>query len=160
MTNYVALLRGIMPTNPNMRNEKLRSVFETLGFSNVQTVISSGNVIFESNSKNISLLETKIKKELMKQLGIKSPAYIRSKEELEALIEKDPFKGAEHNSKSYLIVSFQRKEPKEIFNALDITNNEASKFMRDIEKKFGKDVTTRTWKTVERIVKKMNVVKT
>jgi hypothetical protein len=41
---YVALLRGIMPTNPNMKGEKLKAVFEGLGFSNVHTVIASGNV--------------------------------------------------------------------------------------------------------------------
>src|ERR1700694_4952258 len=101
MTTYAALLRGIMPTNPNMRNEKLRSVFEGLGFSNVHTIISSGNVIFESRSKDVSSLEIKIEKALLKQLGIKSPAYIRSKQELEHLIKKDPFKGAGHNPRSY-----------------------------------------------------------
>ena len=36
---YVALLRGIGPTNPNMRNEKLRGFFEVLVFEDVQTVI-------------------------------------------------------------------------------------------------------------------------
>lgn len=55
MTTYVALLRGILPLNPNMHNQKLRGVFEKLGFSNVHTVISSGNVIFETNSKNVSI---------------------------------------------------------------------------------------------------------
>ena len=158
MTSYVAILRGIMPMNPNMRNEKLRSVFEGLGFLNVHTIISSGNVIFESNSKNIPLLELDIEKELANRLNIKSPAYIRSKKELKGIIRKDPFKGAEHNSKSYLIVSFRRKRPKEVFNNLDITKKETAKFMRDIDKKFGKDVTTRTWKTVERILKKMELL--
>ena len=42
---YVALLRGIGPSNPNMRNERLRELFQKLGFQNVQTVISSGNVL-------------------------------------------------------------------------------------------------------------------
>ena len=156
MTSYAALLRGIMPTNPNMRNEKLRGVFEKLGFLNVHTIISSGNVIFESNCKNILSLEIKIEKELMKRLGIKSPVYIRSKKELAGLVRKNPFKSAEHNSKSYLVVSFRRCKPREIFNTLDMTNPKAARFMQDIEKKFGKDVTTRTWKTVGRILKKMN----
>jgi len=31
---YVALLRGIRPSVPNMRNEKLRELFEKLGFEN------------------------------------------------------------------------------------------------------------------------------
>ena len=147
-----------MPTNPNMRNEKLRGVFESLGLKNVHTIISSGNIIFESNSKNSTLLENKIEKELMKQLNIKCPTYIRSKEQLEKMIKKNPFKNSQHGSKSYLIVSFLKDKPMEVFNNLDITKPETAKFMQEIDKKFGKNVTTRTWKTVERIVNKMNLV--
>ena len=61
MTKYIAFLRGIGPGNPNMRNEKLRGAFEELGFKNVQSVISSGNVIFDSpaggQAKNIKTLD-------------------------------------------------------------------------------------------------------
>ena len=60
MTKYIALLRGIGPGNPNMRNDKLCGVFEKLGFSNVTPVISSGNVIFESDEINKKTLELKI----------------------------------------------------------------------------------------------------
>ena len=158
MSTYVALLRGIMPMNPNMRNEKLRGVFEGLGFTNVRTVISSGNVIFESRAKSIALLENKIEKSLGEQLGIKSPAYIRSKEQLVALVRKNPFKNAEHGRVSYLIVSFLKKTPGEIFTTLDLTTPASPDFMQVIEKKYGKDVTTRTWKTVERILKKMESI--
>src|SRR4051812_30410175 len=93
--SYAAFLRGIMPTNPNMRNEKLRGVFESLGFSNVQTVISSGNVIFESTSKDkdVAKLEITIEKALTAKLGINSTTIIRSKNDLEKLIASDPFKG-------------------------------------------------------------------
>jgi uncharacterized protein (DUF1697 family) len=35
---YAALLRGISPTNPNMKNENLIRVFEDSGFQNVRTV--------------------------------------------------------------------------------------------------------------------------
>lgn len=54
MTQYAAFLRGVAPTSPNMHNKKLRSVFEGLGFTNVTTVISSGNIIFESPVKTTS----------------------------------------------------------------------------------------------------------
>ncbi len=156
MTIYTAFLRGIMPMNPNMRNEKLRAVFESLGFSNVQSVISSGNIIFQSSSKDSVGLENKIEKALLKELNIKSPAYIRSKEQLEALIEKNPFRDAEHNSKSYLIVSFLKKSPGEICTVLDLSGPKTPAFMATLDKKFNKEVTTRTWKTVGRIVQKMN----
>jgi uncharacterized protein (DUF1697 family) len=156
MLIYAAFLRGIMPMNPNMRNEKLRGVFESLGYTNVKTVISSGNVIFESSSKDISSLEQKIEKALLNQLGIKSPAYIRSKEDLEKILKKDPFKGAEHSRDTYLIVSFLKKKPGEVFTTIDLSDPRAPKFMNDIDKKYAKEVTTRTWKTVERMAKKMN----
>ncbi len=44
--NYVALIRGIMPSNPNMSNPNLCRVIERLGYTNVQAVIASGNVLF------------------------------------------------------------------------------------------------------------------
>jgi hypothetical protein len=62
MKSYVALLRGIAPTNPNMRNDRLRGVFAELGFSNVRTVISSGNVLFETDSSAVRALETKVER--------------------------------------------------------------------------------------------------
>jgi uncharacterized protein (DUF1697 family) len=46
--------------NPNMRNEKLRGVFEGLGLTNVKTVISSGNVLFESPREDVPALEAEI----------------------------------------------------------------------------------------------------
>lgn len=54
---YAALLRGIGPGNPSMRNENLRSVCEGLGLEMVATVISSGNVIFKTDNVDITGLE-------------------------------------------------------------------------------------------------------
>ena len=155
MASYAAFLRGIMPMNPNMRNEKLRGVFERLGFTDVQTVISSGNVVFKSGSKSIATLEAKIEKALTAELGFKSAVFIRSKEELEKLIRTDPFKGKEHGRKTYLIVTFLKKEPREIFSVLDLSAAKTPDFMAKVEKEYGKTITTRTWKTVGRIVKKL-----
>ena len=109
----------------------------------------------KSPSKGILNLEEKIEKELFKQLGIKCPAYIRSKEQLEGIIKKDPFKGAVHSKSSYLIVSFLKKAPYEIFTSVDTAASTTPKFMTDLDKKYSKTVTTRTWKTVERILAKM-----
>ena len=79
MTEYVALLRGISPLNPNMRNEKLRGVFTRLGFKNVRTVITSGNVLFETEARNMRQLEASIEKALPQQLGFTSTVIIRSR---------------------------------------------------------------------------------
>lgn len=152
---YVALLRGIMPMNPNMRGEKLREVFESLGFKNVQTVIASGNVIFDSPSKSPSSLEKKIEDALPKQLGFKSTTMVRSREELESLTKKKPFRGVEDEKPNYLVVTFFKDRKPELCTVIDLNAGKTPSFMADLEKKHGKDITTRTWKTIGRILKKM-----
>jgi uncharacterized protein (DUF1697 family) len=112
MAMYAALLRGISPTNPNMSNERLRKLFEKLGFGNVSTVISSGNVLFYSNKKS-KVLEAMIEKSIPK-LGFKSTTIIKSKEQLKNLVNKNPFKGIQEAKNSRLNVTFLKNEPKTI----------------------------------------------
>jgi uncharacterized protein (DUF1697 family) len=157
MTTYVALLRGIMPTNPNMKGEKLKAVFESLGFKNVRTVIASGNVVFESASTDAAALETKIEKALPRQLGFKSTTIIRTRENLLGLVKKDPFKGVKDEKPNYLVVTFFKDRKPELCSVVDVgpAGGTTPNFMAGIEKKHGKEITTRTWKTVARILKKM-----
>jgi uncharacterized protein (DUF1697 family) len=147
---YIALLRGIGPTNPNMRNEKLRGVFEQLGFRNVRSVISSGNVIFESSSKNVKVLGAKLERVWPEKLGFKSTTIIRSQQYIEKLIASKPFKNKEHSRESYLLVTFL-KTGTEVFSTIDVASTGTPNFMAQLEKKYGKEITTRTWKTVLRI---------
>jgi uncharacterized protein (DUF1697 family) len=156
VATYVALLRGIMPTNPNMKSEKLKKTFESLGFEHVETVIASGNVVFESSSKSAAALETKIEAALPKQLGFKSTTIIRSRDELERLVKKNPFKNIKDEKPNYLIVTFFKDRRKEVCTVLDTTKAGTPDFMRSLEKAHGKEMTTRTWKTVGRILKKMD----
>ena len=178
MPQYVALLRGISPTNPAMRNEKLRGVFEDLGLTHVQTVISSGNVLFESPITDVHELEGKIEEALPAHLGFTSTTIIRSREQLQQLVNKKPFKGVEHTQKTYLTVTFFKNEFRteldfpyrpenktyEILgmydyamcSVVDLTGAKTPDLMSWLEKQFGKEITTRTWKTVERILKKLD----
>ena len=156
MTTYVALLRGIMPQKPNMHGSKLRMVFESLGFKNVVTVIGSGNVVFDSPSTNIKTLEAKIEKELPKQLGFTSTTIIKSQSDIEKLVKKNPFKGVKDEKPNYLVVTFFKEKPNKILSTvIDLSSSHTPDFMRKLEKEHGKGVTTRTWKTVNRILVKM-----
>ncbi len=178
MTKYVALLRGFSPLNPNIRNENLRDVFKDLGFKDVKTVISSGNVLFETQSGNVKELEYLIEKALSLKLGFTSTIIIRSKDELELLVDKEPFKGITDAPKSRLNVTFLKDEPttgiefpyhaenkgytvlgiydRAICSIVDLTRTKTPDLMRWLEKEFGKAITTRTWKTVGRILKRMD----
>jgi len=155
VATYVAFLRGIMPMNPNMKGEKLRKVFESLGFEDVQTVISSGNVVFSAPSKDAVALEARIEKALPAQLGFKSTTIILSCAELERLVKKNPFKGVKDEKPNYLIVTFFKDRRNELCTVVNLTDGGTPDFMRSLEKEHGKGMTTRTWKTLGRVLKKM-----
>ncbi len=153
---YVALLRGIMPNNPKTRNEKLKKVFESLSFKNVQTVIASGNVIFETQEQKNASLEKKIEGELVKQLDFDKPVVVRSQEDLIKLTKRKPFKDLKGKVLQELLVTFFKDERPEMCFMLDKTKR-TTDYMRDLEKANGKTITSRTGKTVERILQKMIV---
>jgi uncharacterized protein (DUF1697 family) len=95
MPKYVAFLRAINVGGHTVRMDQLRSLFETLGFSNVETFIASGNVIFDSRSKSTKALETKIERCLHDALGYEVRTFIRSTTELAQIAKYEPFKAAE-----------------------------------------------------------------
>ncbi len=178
MTRYAALLRGIGPSNPPMRSETLRGVFEALGFKNVRTVISSGNVLFEARFGSAKALEARIEKALPAQLGFKSTTIVRSKEALQKLADRNPFKGLKDAPRSRLNVTFLKNVPKTklrfpyrakdglyklvalydraVCSVIDLSGTRTPDVMAMLEKEFGKEITTRTWKTVDRILKKLD----
>jgi uncharacterized protein (DUF1697 family) len=161
--------------NPNMRNEKLRGLFEELGFTGVKTVISSGNVLFEANEKDAAKLESIIEHALPEKLGFTSTAIVRSLTELQELVETNPFAGYEHSLKTSLNVTFLKEVPighqslegrgfsilnvsdREVCSVIDTSTAKTPDFMAKAEKAYGKQITTRTWKTVERIIQKFAV---
>lgn len=178
MKSYVALLRGIGPGNPNMRNDRLREVFERLGYHSVRTVISSGNVLFDSSSSAVRILEAQIEEGIAQRLGFTTTAIIRSKRQIQALVDRDPFMGLQHSGKSNLNVTFLKERPRtalsfpyrppdrdytilglygrEICSVIDLTSAKTPDLMAWMEKEFGKAITTRTYNTVRRILRRFN----
>ncbi|HSX41307.1 MAG TPA: DUF1697 domain-containing protein [Candidatus Saccharimonadales bacterium] len=164
---YVALLRGIGPANPNMHGSKLKGVLEDLGFKNVMPVISSGNVVFETGQTDISAMETDMERAWPAKLGFNSATIIRSQTQLRALVDADPYKGLEHSRENYLLVTFFKKPSKPegdyvaakgvnaLCSNIDTTASKTPDFMSKLERQYGKDITSRTWLTIHRILKKM-----
>lgn len=179
MQGYAAILRGIAPSGKNMTNDKLRGVFERLGFERVQSVVSSGNIVFRAPEQEIAELEQRIEGALTADLGLSSRVIIRTLPGLRALLDSDPFPGLTHGRGSYLTATFLNQgaaEPEQLPTQDDprarivgydrparailsvIDNSEpgqTSDFMAQLEKEYGKQITTRTWLTVQRIVKKL-----
>jgi uncharacterized protein (DUF1697 family) len=88
---YVAFLRAINVGSHTVKMDRLRALFEELGFDNVETFIASGNVIFESPVTATNKLERKIEKHLQQSLGYDVSTFVRSTEEVCAIAAHQPF---------------------------------------------------------------------
>jgi uncharacterized protein (DUF1697 family) len=154
MGNYVALIRGVGPTNPNMRNDKLGAALESVGCTEVQPVLASGNLVFRSAVRTPLQLEAKIEKVFREKLGLSCAVIVRGQKELEAMVARNPFKGAAHGKEWYLIVTFRKNGPP-VFNQIVRAEMDGPEFMAELEKRHGKLITTRTWNTILKILAKM-----
>lgn len=79
---YVALLRGInVGGKRKVEMERLRNLFKSLGYTNIETYLNSGNVIFESND-NQQYLQNKISQDISNTFGIIVPTLIKNEKEI------------------------------------------------------------------------------
>ena len=94
-TRLVAFLRAINVGGHNVKMDQLRELFESLGLSNVETFIASGNVIFDSPAANAQTLEKEIEGHLRASLGYEVATFIRSASELADIVSYEPFATSE-----------------------------------------------------------------
>jgi uncharacterized protein (DUF1697 family) len=172
MPAYAAFLRGVMPTNCKMAD--LKRAFEAAGFAEVRTVLGSGNVVFTARAASEDVLERKAEAAMNRTMGRVFPAIVRPIDTLREMLAADPYRGYRLKPGSKRVVTFLREEPRagvklpaevtgarilgfdgrEVFTAyVRDPNAKGAVFMQLIEKTFGKDVTTRTWETIQKIAK-------
>ena len=170
MARYAAFLRGVMPMNCKM--PALRTAFEAAGFTDVKTVLGSGNVVFDARSSSEQALEQRAQAAMHEHLGQAFFTIVRPIEHLRQLLATDPYKRFKVGPKAKRIVTFLRGRPqakialpvelegarilamkdREIFSAY-LPNPKGPVFMGLIQKTFGKDQTTRTWDTVAKVAR-------
>lgn len=89
-TRYVALLRAInVGGNNRVEMKKLKTVFESLGYTNVSTYINSGNVIFSTTDEGSTLPET-IEHTLEKSFSFRVPTIVRTKKNIQKVCAAIP----------------------------------------------------------------------
>jgi uncharacterized protein (DUF1697 family) len=180
MIQYIAFLRGInVGGHHKVPMADLRKVLEKMGFKNTITLLNSGNIIFEAPQDKNKNLENTLSLQLEEAFGFSIPIIIRRAQSIVQLVTKDPFKGITISKDIRLYVSLlKEKTPVDLelpwandddsFKILEITQDciisildlaiaKTPKAMGVLEKTYGKNITTRNWKTIERIYKKINI---
>ena len=93
----------------NVKMEHLKSLFEEMGFKNVETFIASGNVIFDSGMKDRVKQESEIEKNLNKNLGYEVITFIRTPRELSNIVDFKAFVPEQHDQATAYNIGFIKK---------------------------------------------------
>ena len=106
---WAALLRGINLGKRQLKSAELTAVIAGLGFTDVKTLLASGNVVFTTADARAEQLEAQIHEALADATGLKSEIFVRSPEAMDAVIAANPFPDAATARPSFLVVTFHRK---------------------------------------------------
>ncbi len=93
MTRYVALLGSINVGGNRLKMADLKAALEDHGFSNVATVVASGNVLFDHPRAADAKLEGEIAEIVKCRFAIDSLVAVRTRPEIGSAIEDNPFHG-------------------------------------------------------------------
>ncbi len=105
-TRYLAFLRAINVGGHTVKMDELRKIFEQPGFSNVETFIASGNVIFETVSQDTGGLESQIEARLRASLGYEVTAFVRTDREVYATASYPAFSPAQIEAAAAYNIAF------------------------------------------------------
>ena len=88
---WVALLRGInVGKAKRVAMADLRAVIEALGYTNVRTLLNSGNAVFESTRRLRRNAAEELRDALETRTGVSSRFILRSRDELVAVMDSNP----------------------------------------------------------------------
>jgi uncharacterized protein (DUF1697 family) len=177
MPRHIAFLRAVNVGGRIVKMEELRKYFAALGLANAETLIASGNVIFDSAAKSATGLQKKIEDGLRKALGYEVKTFVRSAEEIAEVAEQQPFPAARAKTAKVLLVGFvdakveaatARKwmsyksdvddfhvKGRELYWLCQIGQSESPLFKVKIEKALGISITFRNMNTVRKIAEKV-----
>jgi uncharacterized protein (DUF1697 family) len=174
MPTYIALLRGINVGGKNkVPMPELRTMLEEVGFSHVETLIQSGNCIFDGKKATLSNMETKLEKAFSSKFGFAAEFVTRSGDEWNSLLsqcafpeffEQRPNQGVVYffkqpldsekvkKLKAAVVGSEQLKASRrELFATYPDGIGDSKLTIAVIDKQLGRRGTARNWNTIQKI---------
>lgn len=175
----IALLRGINVSGQKViRMADLKKAFESMDYKNVQTYVQSGNVVFDSVEENTEKLTLEIEEMITKAFGFEVKIVLRNQEELQSIINNNPYSKEENIEIDKLHVTlFKENVDAEKIITLELKKEENEKYLcqsREVylycpngygrtkltnsvfERKLKITATTRNWKTINKLMEISN----
>jgi uncharacterized protein (DUF1697 family) len=107
MTRRAALLRGVNLNGRTLRSADLKALAQGLGLTRVQTLLASGNVVFECDRPEAAIA-TALEGALA-DAGLRTDVLVRDGAELAAVLAANPWPEAAADHPSHLTVTFLRE---------------------------------------------------
>jgi uncharacterized protein (DUF1697 family) len=126
---YIALLRAINVGGHTVKMDHLRGLFAALGYTDVETFIASGNVIFDSKRRDARKIESEIENHLHDSLGYEVSTMVRTPAEVLA-VSKHATVGA-MNGRSLYVGFMASEPPKDGIKAAEALTSDASELKVD-----------------------------
>lgn len=112
MARYAALLRAInVGGTAKLPMANLRDVLEGLGFSDVETLLASGNAIFSAAKTSMAELESSIETALAREAELKTDVIVRTARQWTALIDGNPMPDETDHSPAKVGVMLMKTGP-------------------------------------------------
>jgi uncharacterized protein (DUF1697 family) len=93
MARYVALLRGInLGPHRRMAMQDLRALLTDLGYTDVATLLQSGNAVFTSPRRQVDKVTVEVEQAISHRLGMPVRCVLRTAAELAAVVGANPFR--------------------------------------------------------------------
>jgi uncharacterized protein (DUF1697 family) len=107
MKRYVALLRGIN-VGPHRQVDMgdLRDLVTKLGLADTRSLLRTGNLLFQCPSRTCAQLERLLEIEARKHLDLDTKFFVRTVEEWQSVIDRNPFRAEAKRDPSHLLVMF------------------------------------------------------
>lgn len=172
MKTYIALLRGInVSGQKKIKMAELRSHLVNWGFSQVQTYIQSGNLVFTDTENDRHRIAERIRNGILEVYGFDVPVMILVPEELEEVLAHNPFL-PEYEPKRLYVTFLSAEPPPLLVEQLTLVDYSPEAFILQgkhiyffspagygrakmnnnfFEKKLKVNATTRNWRTVNKL---------
>jgi uncharacterized protein (DUF1697 family) len=109
---FIALLRGINVGGHNkIPMTQLCSLCAGLGWSDVQSYIQSGNLVFKANDTP-STLEDELERAIERKFGLVISIIVRSAKDWPAYLKGNPFPEASQNEPNAVMMALSKAKPK------------------------------------------------
>ena len=173
---YLVMPRGInVGTRNRVPMAELRSKLADEGYSDVATVLQSGNVIVSTESARADRVGSAVQRLLSDEFDVNVPCVVRSANQVRRVLERNPLREVVSDPSRYLVNFLSQEPDPEMVRALleedhspetiAIEGTEAYVWTPDgvkamtlsyvyLEKRFGVTATARNWNTLEKIVAK------